>query len=747
MLRTALALMVLAGAAFAATAYRAPGAVDTARYLGTDGEGILVEFNLQSLGVESCPTAEFSDASSFSIPMGCRLAVPGAPDLPVIRKMVRIPETGGIRLEIVSEETAPLGIYSVAPFQGYPLRDGSVADYRIDESVYGSPSLYPESPVTLESVEILRDLRVAWVTFNPVRVNPVTGETVVTTSVTVRLVNEGSGENELLRTPTVWTRSFLPVYREVLGFDESEHDAGDGCYLVITSDEGYAYTQDLIDWKRQKGWEVEFGSVPGIGSTSTAIDAWIENAFNTWDVPPEWILIVGSEAVVPAYFASGTAADNQYGVIGTGVNPSIHVGRLTGGDTANLTYQSWKIQSYETDPYQPASSWFQHGVSIGSTDFQDPWMSYRYAQIMRADGMTVDLYCDNSTYGGTPPTIANISAEINAGTSLISYIGHGSITSWVTTGFSNSNVNALTNGRLLPWISSIACNNSEFQGSTLCFGEAWMSYGSVATPKGAVGFMGATMSSPVGPTDSLALYQFRGYFEEELYHMGAAFDYGKIMAYQYTGSTSNSNMHMIMGCPEFDIFTDTSPLLYLDADYPTAIAPGPWSVTATLGGSPVEGALVGVSQDDVLLARGYTNASGVVNLTIPTIPTGEDVTVTVTVHNGYPFVGTVSVGVGIEEGSSGIPGGLSLTAPAPSPFSVATAISYTLPVAGQASLRVYDLSGRLVTTLADGTEQAGTHSIEWDGGDSAGTSVPDGIYFVRLTTEEGVLSRTCMILR
>jgi hypothetical protein len=747
MVRTALTLMVLAGSALAVSAYRAPGPVETALYLGTDGTGTLVEFNLQSLGVEVSPTAEFSEASSFSMPMESRLAVVGAPDLPVIRRMVRIPETGGIRLEVVSEETAPLGLYSVAPFQGYPNRDGSVNPYVIKDAIYSSSTLYPEAPVTLESIEILRDLRVAWITYNPVRINPVTGEAVITTSVTVRLINEGSGENELARVMPTFTRSYLPVYREVLGFDESERAAGDGCYLVITSDAGYAYTQDLIDWKRQKGWQVEFGSVPGIGSTSAAIDAYIENAFNTWEVPPEWVLIVGNETVVPPPYASGTAADNQYGVIGTGVNPSIHVGRLTGGDTENLTYQAWKIHSYESDPYQPASSWFQHGVSIGSTDFQDPWMSYRYAQIMRAHGMTVDVYCDNSTYGGTPPTIANLSAEINGGTSLISYIGHGSITSWVTTGFSNSNVNALTNGRLLPWISSIACNNSEFQGSTLCFSEAWMSYGSIASPKGAVGFMGATMSSPVGPTDSLANYQFRGYFEQELYHMGAAFDYGKIMAYQYTGSTSNSNMHMIMGCPEFDIFTETSPLPYIDADYPSSIEPGAWNVTATLGGSPVEGALVGVVQGEVLLARGYTNASGLISLTIPTIPTSDPVTVTVTVHNGYPFVGTATVGTGIGDGTSGVQDGLFLTSPAPSPFSSSSAFSYSLPSAGSASLAVYDLSGRIVSTLASGEQPAGIHSVVWDGADSSGAPVPDGIYIVRLTAGSGSLSRTCVVLR
>ena len=57
-------------------------------------------------------------------------------------------------------------------------------------------------------------------------------------------------------------------------------------------------------------------------------------------------------------------------------------------------------------------------------------MSYRYKEIMAIDGnMDVTLYCNSGSYGGIPPSVANLSADINAGLSLISYIGHGGITS------------------------------------------------------------------------------------------------------------------------------------------------------------------------------------------------------------------------------------------------------------------------------------------------------------------------------
>ncbi|OPL18718.1 MAG: hypothetical protein AVO35_05150 [Candidatus Aegiribacteria sp. MLS_C] len=733
-----MSLLLMTAAAGAEVLYRAEDQVVPAEYLGTDGEGILVRFALPALTAETVTVGQFGEGTLMRIP-GEGMGMPmGSPDLPVIRRMVLIPNTGDVTIEMVSTEATPLGIFDIPPFQEYPTRSGGAAPYRIDRDIYSTSELYPSQPVILDRISILRDIRVAWVYFSPVQYNPVTGETVLNTEVTVRLAVSGTGENEIPRPFQGHTRSFIPIYEQVLGFEVAGSNVIDGSYLVIGIQDAIDCVQDLIDWKKQTGTEVFYGVIPSIGSTAAEIDDYIEDAYNTWPNPPEWVLLVGDEDVMPVYYSSGTAADNQYGVIGTGYDPSIHVGRIC-GDTADLTYQAWKIESHESDPYEPSPSWFQHAISIGSTDFQDPWMSYRYSEIFQANGMPTTLYCSNTTYGGIPPTVALISDEINDGTSLVSYIGHGSTQSWGTTGFDNGDVAALSNGRRLSWISSIACYNGEFQGSTTCFGEAWMNEGTEASPKGAIGFMGATTSSPVGPTDSLALYQFRGYFE--------AFDYGKIMAYYYTGNSSNSDMHMIFGCPEMDIYCTTGPLVHLSGSHPSTIAPGSWSVTVTAGGSPVEGALVGIVQDTTFLESGYTNGSGVANLTIPTIPGTELVTVTATAHNCYPYVANVSVsGTGVAEGGVLLPS-LILAAPVPNPFSATTTVSYALPVAGEMSLDVYDLSGRRVTTIVSGSQAAGAHSIEWAGTDGNGTPVPGGVYLMRLTADGNSFTRSCVVVR
>lgn len=82
----------------------------------------------------------------------------------------------------------------------------------------------------------------------------------------------------------------------------------------------------------------------------------------------------------------------------------------------------------------------------------------------------------------------------------------------------------------------------------------------------------------------------------------------------------------------------------------------------------------------------------------------------------------------------------------PNPFRVRTSIPVDLPEQMDVSLEVYDLSGRLVTTLADGMMTAGSHMIEWNGRDASNGLVPSGIYMYRLRTGSSVLHRTMLLI-
>jgi len=701
---------------------------ETAAVISTVGNSVTVEFNLEILENKPVLDESFGPGTIFRIPGSGLAADIGFPDLPAIRRMVEVSDCGKVEVEILSRETISLGIFSVPPFQPLQIRGMPAPPFRINEEFYNGSVPWPSNPVRLESVDILRDIRVAWVSFLPVSWNPRTGEVTLTTKVTARIsTTESPGSNELTRFSTGITRSFLPFYDEVLGFEDQERIVN-GSYLVISSPEGINLVQDLINWKMRKGFQVETAEVPAIGSTPAEIDTWIENAYNTWPNPPEYILLVGDEYVVPSPQYSNHSADNIYGVIGDGCVPSIHVGRLSGNDTDDLVYEAWKITEHEMYPYQPAQSWFNKGMSIGHTEFTGN--SWDYVEYMMAAGLNVTWFCEN---GGITPTIPVLTDSINSGYSIIGLCGHGDITHMYPPGFGNSDVANLSNGRKLPWIALVACQVGMFDGH-YCLSEAFMGEGEISDPKGAIGVMGPTTNSPYGAADSLVKWIFKGYFQENVHHMGAVTDWSKNEVYQYYGSSAvNSNhMHMVFGCPEMDIYYDTSPLTIINCEHPIPVAPGAQTYTVTIDGTPAEGILVAVMIDDSVsgswMESNYSDASGNVTFNVPTFSDSSDVYVTATGFNLAPYLYGGLTGFGENPGSALNVASLNA---APSPCFGSLSISCTVPPGGQSSIEIYDITGRMIRRL-ELEPAGGALELTWNGQDETGHPVSSGIYYCRL---------------
>jgi flagellar hook assembly protein FlgD len=91
--------------------------------------------------------------------------------------------------------------------------------------------------------------------------------------------------------------------------------------------------------------------------------------------------------------------------------------------------------------------------------------------------------------------------------------------------------------------------------------------------------------------------------------------------------------------------------------------------------------------------------------------------------------------------------GFELRQNAPNPFGSETAIRFSAPVSGAATLSVFDVSGRLVSRLVDGEVSAGRHVVRWNGRNREGRSVGDGVYFYRLQVGEREQVRRMVRLR
>ena len=103
--------------------------------------------------------------------------------------------------------------------------------------------------------------------------------------------------------------------------------------------------------------------------------------------------------------------------------------------------------------------------------------------------------------------------------------------------------------------------------------------------------------------------------------------------------------------------------------------------------------------------------------------------------------------VGVVPGSDAIPLNVLLAAPAPNPFGQSTTIGFALPAPGSVQLRIFDVRGAAVRTLAAGDFTAGSHRVTWDGRDDNGGAAASGVYYMELRTGGKSLERRIVLLR
>lgn len=70
----------------------------------------------------------------------------------------------------------------------------------------------------------------------------------------------------------------------------------------------------------------------------------------------------------------------------------------------------------------------------------------------------------------------------------------------------------------------------------------------------------------------------------------------------------------------------------------------------------------------------------------------------------------------------------------PNPFASETTIEYQIAEGGEIELKVYDLAGREINTLAEGRREPAVYTAVWDGRTSSGVEAPAGLYVIRMTT-------------
>ncbi|MCK4251377.1 hypothetical protein KAX97_08005, partial [candidate division WOR-3 bacterium] len=118
-------------------------------------------------------------------------------------------------------------------------------------------------------------------------------------------------------------------------------------YLIITHDNFYDAIQPLADWKHKKGMRTKVVKLSETGSSASQIKDYIEDAYNNWQIPPEFLLLVGAPNYLPLPQISNIYTDNYYTNMDADIYNEILSGRLTVHNTTETQTVVNKILLYE----------------------------------------------------------------------------------------------------------------------------------------------------------------------------------------------------------------------------------------------------------------------------------------------------------------------------------------------------------------------------------------------------------------
>jgi hypothetical protein len=83
----------------------------------------------------------------------------------------------------------------------------------------------------------------------------------------------------------------------------------------------------------------------------------------------------------------------------------------------------------------------------------------------------------------------------------------------------------------------------------------------------------------------------------------------------------------------------------------------------------------------------------------------------------------------------------------PNPFNPSTTITYGLNTDSKVSIQIFNITGRLITTLINAEQASGWHSIVWNATNQQGERIPAGLYLSKITSGNEVKTSKLMLLK
>ena len=323
------------------------------------------------------------------------------------------------------------------------------------DNLYNSVSSYPHENLT-SKIMSLRGNELLAIELVPFEYNFNTKKLKIYTSVEI-IISESGYRNNSSNIPrskvfeNLYSNFVInePIYQNNRSFQKPS--------ILYIMEDYISSIELLVDWRRKNGYVVTVIDNDDItGSfTSNNIKDYIENAYDNWAYPPEYVCLVGDangSLAIPTFTVgggggwSGAYAEGDFPYVlldGDDFLPDIFIGRMSVRSTSELSIVINKIIGYEKN-YSNDSDWLSTAALVG-----DPYSSSGIStvitnqyieQIMNIHGGITDVRTkfSGSNFDGW------MRDQINDGVSFLNYRGI-----YGFSGFTSTEVNQLNNDSML----------------------------------------------------------------------------------------------------------------------------------------------------------------------------------------------------------------------------------------------------------------------------------------------------------
>ncbi|GAB4337463.1 MAG: hypothetical protein Kow0037_20260 [Calditrichia bacterium] len=622
----------------------------------------------------------------------------GAPNLPSVSRYIAIPQGAKAIVNVVASRKEVLDNLEIAPAPRIPLEteDGPL-EYSKNMSIYSQNAFYPGNVVQLSEPTQIRGVDVVMLGIYPFQYNPVTRELEVYRDLRVEVTFSGGnghfGEDRLR------SRWWDPILEDALlnagslpEVDYNRHTnsrSQDFEYVIIVPDnpDYLAWADSIKQFRTEQGIRTGIVTLTEIGGNSTtAIENWINNAYNTWNIPPAAILFMADYGTGPAtgngivspVYNNYCISDHLYADVNGNNMADIVTARMTAQNAQHLETMVKKFLDYERQP--PTNpDFYNHPITAMG------WQTERWFQICSESingffefalnkqpvrenaiysgstnvwstatntNMVLDYFGPNGVgyipatpshlndWGGNASRVNN---DINSGAFLLQHRDHGMETGWGEPDYDNNDIDGLSNAGLPTFVFSINCLTGKFNIGGECFAEKFHRYQN----GGALGIIAATEVSYSFVNDTYVWGMYDNMWPQFMPTYGTTPDSrGQLPAFgniagkyflqqsNWPYNTSNKEVTYYLFHHHGDAFS----VLYsevpqnLTVQHSAILYAGQTSFSVTAD----QDAFIALTVNGEIIGTGVGTGAPV-NITIPPQTPGNEMLVTVTKQNHYRY--------------------------------------------------------------------------------------------------------------